>query len=51
MIPVPRILDYAVDILKASPRPLVAKEICTELAPQGHQHRANDINPNALESK
>jgi hypothetical protein len=35
MIEVSRILDYVVEILKASPRPLVAKEICGELRYKG----------------
>jgi hypothetical protein len=35
MIPVPRILDSVVAILKAASRPLVAREICEELSRKG----------------
>ena len=35
MTSVPRVLDYVVDILKATSRPLVAREICYELQRKG----------------
>jgi hypothetical protein len=35
MIPAARILDHVVEILKAAPSPLVAREICNELSRKG----------------
>jgi hypothetical protein len=44
MIEVSRILDYVVEILKASPRPLVAREICGELRQKGVIIDKTDLN-------
>ena len=44
MIPVARILDYVVEILKASARPLVSREICSELRNKGVTIEKTDLN-------
>jgi hypothetical protein len=44
MISVSRVLDYVVEILKASPRPLVAREICSELRHKGVTIEKTDLN-------
>jgi hypothetical protein len=35
MTSVPTVLDYVAEILKSAPRPLLAKEICDQLAQTG----------------